>query len=205
MTQYKSVFTNEQELLSALLILHNGGNPIELDPMYNRGGFYKGAVQKPRLIFDLKPRVSDCPQGNAESLPLKSGSIGCMTLDPLFMFGIHGKTEQRYASVKMGILPDFIELERHYKAILREAWRVLKQNGVLIFKCQDYTDGKTTMTHAMVYNWAVVQGFYAKDIAILVRENKIYNPKVNQRHLRKAHTYFWVFVKVRAKNVDNIR
>jgi hypothetical protein len=143
MTHYKSVFTDEQELLNTLLTLHNNGEPIDLDPMYNRGGFYKGAVQKPRLIFDIKPRVDGCPKGDAESLPLPDNSINCMLLDPLFMFGIHGKSKQHYASVKMGILPDFKELERHYKAIFREAWRVLKHNGILIFKCQDYTDNSS--------------------------------------------------------------
>ena len=68
-------------------------------------------------------------------------------------------------------------------------------SGVLIFKCQDYTDSKTTMTHSLVYSWATEQGFYAKDLAILVKPNKIYNGKTTQRHLRKIHTYFWVFIK----------
>jgi hypothetical protein len=124
-----------------------------------------------------------------------------MILDPLFLFGLHGKTKEYHISQKMGILRDFAELERHYKAIIKEAHRLLKVKGVLIFKCQDYTDSKTTMTHAFVYNWAVEQGFYAKDFAILVRENKIYNHKLNQKHLRKVHTYFWVFIKRRGANV----
>jgi ubiquinone/menaquinone biosynthesis C-methylase UbiE len=75
----------------------------------------------------------------------------------------------------MGILKDFNELKDNYTAILKEARRVLKFNGVLVFKCQDFTDSKTTMTHSYVYNWAVTQGFYAKDLAILVRPNKVCN------------------------------
>jgi hypothetical protein len=34
---------------------------------------------------------------------------------------------------------------------------------------------------------------------VLIRENKIYNSKVKQRHLRKVHTHFWVFVKIISK------
>jgi hypothetical protein len=114
MKHYKSVFYDEQELLNTILTLHNGGRPIELDPMYNRGGIYKkGLVEKPRLIFDILPRVDGCPKGDAEKLPCDSGSIGCMILDPLFLFGAHGKTKDYYISGKMGILPDFSELERH--------------------------------------------------------------------------------------------
>ena len=45
---YKSIFTNEQELLNAILILHNDSNDIELDPMYNKGNFYKDIIDKPK-------------------------------------------------------------------------------------------------------------------------------------------------------------
>jgi hypothetical protein len=51
------------------------------------------------------------------------------------------------------------------------------------------------MTHCFVYEWAIRYGFYAKDIAILVKPNKITNPNTKQRHLRKIHTYFWIFKK----------
>ncbi len=193
MEHFKSVFTNEQDLLKAILQIHNNANPIELDPMYYKGGFYKNGVERPKYIFDISPRVDYCPKGNAENLPIESNSITCMILDPLFIFGLHGNTEKYYISQKMGILKDFNELKDNYTAILKEARRVLKFNGVLVFKCQDFTDSKTTMTHSYVYNWAVTQGFYAKDLAILVRPNKVCNTNTVQRHLRKIHTYFWVF------------
>jgi DNA modification methylase len=89
----------------------------------------------------------------------------------------------------------WIDLQALYKGILKEAHRVLGNKGVLIFKCQDYTDSSSTMTHALVYNWATEIGFYAKDLAILVKPNKVTNPNTKQRHLRKIHTYFWVFQK----------
>ena len=91
---------------------------------------------------------------------------------------------------------NFNDLKTCYIGILREAYRVLKRNGILIFKCQDYTDGKTTMTHCLVWLWAVRIGFYAKDIAILnLPITKVYNGNLKQRHLRKTHCYFWVFKK----------
>jgi hypothetical protein len=52
------------------------------------------------------------------------------------------------------------------------------------------------MTHCYVWQWAQQIGFYAKDLAILnIPQTKIYNGNLTQRHLRKVHTYFWVFVK----------
>ena len=91
---------------------------------------------------------------------------------------------------------NFAELKKCYQGILSEAYRILKRNGLLIFKCQDYTDNRTTMTHCLVWMWAVQIGFYAKDIAILnLPIAKIHNGNLVQRHLRKSHCYFWVFQK----------
>ena len=195
MKHYKSVFDNEQELLKALIDIHLEGSRIELDPMYFKGNFYKNGIKKPNMRFDIKPQVLFCTQGDARNLPLEGESIGSMILDPPFMFGIHGKTKEYYSSRTHTIFQSFTELEGLYGDILKEAYRLLKKGGTLIFKCQDYTDSKTTMTHALVYNWATEQGFYAKDLAILVKPNKVYNPNTTQRHLRKIHTYFWVFIK----------
>lgn len=193
---YKSVFENEQELLEALIDIHLDGKDIECDPMFFKGKFYKDGVNVPKLIFDLNPQVEHCQKGNAESLPLESGSLQSVILDPPFLFGIHGKTKDYYSSKTHTIYKDFDELYVAYEAIIKEAHRVLGKKGILIFKCQDYTDSSTTMTHVHAYHLATLQGFYAKDLAILVKPNKITNPNTTQRHLRKIHTYFWVFKKV---------
>ena len=196
MKHYKSVFTNEQELLKAIIDIHLNGMPIHCDPMYFKGNFYKDGIAKPFYRFDINPpEESDCAKGDARNLPFKDDYLNNIILDPLFLFGIHGKVKQYYTSRTMGVYKNFQELEKDYKAFLKESYRILKKKGVLIFKCQDYTDSKTTMTHALVYNWATEIGFYAKDIAILVKPNKVYNPNTIQRHLRKIHTYFWVFEK----------
>jgi len=192
---YKSVFDKESDLLKALVDLHLGGRDIELDPMYFKGAFYKDGLSEPKLKFDIHPRQLGVVEADAKNLPLDDGSISRMILDPLFLFGIHGKVKEYYTSSTMGVYKDFAELESEYRGLLKEAKRVLKPKGILIFKCQDYTDSKTTMTHALVYNWATELGFYAKDLAILVKPNKVYNGNTTQRHLRKIHTYFWVFQK----------
>ena len=206
MKHYKSVFENEQELLKAIINIHLGGNNIELDPMYFKGAFYKDGVERPDYCYDINKEViwkekigvgKRIPElGDARNLNWHDdNSFNNMILDPLFLFGLHGKAKDYYTSTTMGIYKNFQELEKDYKALLKEAYRILKKKGILIFKCQDYTDSKTTMTHSLVYNWALERGFYAKDLAILVKPNKIYNGNLTQRHLRKIHTYFWVFVK----------
>ena len=189
-----SVFSSEQELLKSVIGLHSPAG-IELDHMYYKGNFYK-EIASPRLIFDLMPQTDNCPQADAMRLPIESCSINSMILDPPFMFGIHGKTKEYYSSRTHGILKNFQELKSLYIDILTEAWRVLKSDGTLFFKCQDYTDSTTTMVHCYVWKWAIEIGFYPKDLAVLhLPKNKVYNPYLTQRHMRKVHSYFWVFKK----------
>lgn len=193
-----SFFDNESECISALLEIHNKGRPIDCDPMYNQGMFYNkpgSNVAKPRLRFDINS-YADCACADATKLPLASKSIDSIILDPPFMFGTHGKTYNNRIQKRYSMFSSLAELELCYRGILREAYRVLRRGGVLIFKCQDYTDSRTTMTHCLIWQWAQQIGFYAKDLAILnLPKSKIYNPRLQQRHLRKTHCYFWVFCK----------
>lgn len=191
----KSVFDDEQMLLASLIDIHLNGNKIQCDPMFFKGNFYKDGIDLPNLCFDLNPQENWIKQADATNLPIENNSLDNIILDPPFLFGIHGKAGEYYSSKTHTIFKDFVELKKLYIGILSEANRVLKKKGILIFKCQDYTDSKTTMTHCLVYNWATELGFYAKDLAILVKPNKITNPNTTQRHLRKIHTYFWVFIK----------
>jgi len=196
MQHFKSVFNNEQELLKAIISLHLNGKDIELDPMFNHGAFYKDGVNKPKYTFDIAPNpLYHTNYGDAKNLFFRNNDIESMILDPPFMFGIHGKTLENTCVKRYTMYDSLKTLEFEYKQILIESYRILKPDGILIFKCQDYTDSKTTMTHCLVYNWAVDLGFYAKDLAILNKEHKIFNGNTKQRHLRKTHTYFWVFQK----------
>lgn len=193
-----SFYDNETILIRALLRIHNKNNPIDCDPMYNKGHFYLNSdfmIEKPQYRFDINPH-KDCLRGDARDLPLADNSIQCIILDPPFMFGSHGKTDGSRLTKRYTMFNNFDELENCYVKILAEAYRVLKKGGICIFKCQDYTDSITTMTHCLVWKWACDLGFYPKDIAILnLKMSKISKPALRQRHLRKTHCYFWVFQK----------
>ena len=83
-----------------------------------------------------------------------------------------------------------------------EFYRILNENGILIFKCQDkISSGKQYMSHVFIVNQAVQIGFYPKDLFILLSKNRIvanWQAK-NQKNARKYHSYFWVFQKCNKK------
>jgi hypothetical protein len=191
-----TVYQSEQELLKAIIKIHCPFG-FYLDPMYFKGNFYKN-IPEPVFRGDITPIADYVFNIDATNLKgFENNSIPDMILDPPFLFEIRNRKNSNYGANTHGILKGYSELENLYKSILKEAHRVLKLKGILVFKCQDFTDSKTTMTHCLVYNWAVGQGFYAKDLAILwLPKNKIYNSKLTQRHLRKTHSYFWIFQKI---------
>lgn len=188
----KSVSESDTEILNAFRQLYLDGDEFDLDPTYSKGIFYR-EVEEPRLKFDLSPQVEGVVQADCTNLPLMSNSINSAVFDPPFMFGTHGQTKNNKMNKRFTMFDTFEELKYMYKRALSEFQRVLNFNGFLFFKCQDYTDSKTTMTHCLVYNWAVERNYYAKDLYILVATGgRIYNPNLRQRHARKFHSYWWV-------------
>jgi hypothetical protein len=201
-----TVHGSDQMILLAIMQLHLGGLPFELDPAYSVGTMYEGGVPKPRLKYDLFPgpgvKRADC-----RSLPLEAGTIRSIAFDPPMQWGCHGtnnpsntKTRGYSCSTTMNNrftqFKTFDQLEDLYTGALDEFHRILKRKGVLAFKCMDYTDSRSTMTHVLVYNWAVERNFYARDLFIKVkRDGKVYNPNKVQRHARKEHSYWWIFEK----------
>jgi hypothetical protein len=88
-----------------------------------------------------------------------------------------------------------------YTKELKEYYRVLQENGILIFKCQDtVSGGKNYFSHVWIMNKAYEIGFYPKDLFILISKHRIISGKhKNQQHARKFHSYFWVFKKEKSK------
>src|SRR5688572_9558731 len=85
----------------------------------------------------------------------------------------------------------------YFKAGL-EAYRTLKWNGVLIVKCQDEVSAnRQWLTHVEIINYYEKIGYYTKDLFVIVRTNKAGITRlIKQKHARKNHSYFLVFVKI---------
>lgn len=198
----KSVGYDQGEIIRNILKLHAPEGKIDCDPTFSTGAFYDGTgIEAPRLRFDIRPQADGVVQADARALPIENDCIGCMMLDPPFL-ATSGKSltegDGNRINRRFGVYSDEKSLHRCYADMLREAYRVLKPEGILIFKCQDkVSSGKQYLSHVFTINTAVKIGFYPKDMFVLIAKNRLvadWQTK-NQKHSRKYHCYFLVFQK----------
>jgi len=192
----KSVQNSDQDILLSIKKLYLNDDNFDLDPCFSKGVFYKNMIT-PRILYDKVPVTDNVIENDIiNGLPLDDKSIKSVIFDPPFMFGNHGKTSENKMTKRFSMFDKWDDLEVMYKKSLSEFYRVLEKGGIVAFKCQDYTDSKTTLTHCYVHNWALEEGFKVEDLFILhFTKGRIWNSKLKQRHARKFHSYWFVFKK----------
>lgn len=198
-----SVSYSDEEIINNILKLHVKNNIIDCDPTYSIGNFYnKTNIQPPKYKFDINPQVDGVEYADARNLPLRNDSINCLMFDPPFLATTGKSLEQsgggNIINKRFGVYPNEKILHKFYIDSMKEFYRVLNKDGILIFKCQDkVSSGKQYMSHVFIMNQAINIGFYPKDLFILIAKNRIIaNWQLkNQKHARKYHSYYWVFQK----------
>jgi hypothetical protein len=206
MTCIKSHYDNDQDIIRGIEELHNNGEPFELDVSFGRGMMYRDGVQAPKRKFDIAPQLPGVERADCQHLPFTDASVSSIIADLPHMFGNHGTNRPGQAArgysdpgamnAAYSQFASFEELSEVYRGALKEAARILRPKGLLVFKCCNFTDKRTTFTHCEVWQWAQAAGFYPKDLLIrTVNAGRAYNPALVQRHARKFHSYWWVFVK----------
>lgn len=194
----KTTSCNQEEIIKNIIKLYCPKG-IELDPTYSKGNFYKN-IKKPKYKHDIKPQTKDVLFGDCRKLSYNNESIESIMFDPPFIAGKSLKSEgiirNRFSSFK-----DMKECWEFYYYSLIEFYRILKNKGILIFKCQDtISGGKQYLSHVEIINYAIKLGFYPKDLFILISENRIIGrTHKKQQHARKYHSYFLVFIKEKNK------
>lgn len=207
----KNLSHDQGEIIRNILRLHVPGERIDCDPTFSIGAFYKGTgVEPPALRFDIEPQAEGVIKADARHLPLENESISCMIFDPPFL-ATKGKSltegKGNIINRRFGVFPDEDKLHRFYRDALKEAHRILKPDGILIFKCADkVSSGAQYFSHVFIMNEAVKAGFYPLDLFILLAKNRLVADwqARNQKTARKFNSFFWVFKKC-DKRVEYIR
>lgn len=198
----KSISFDEGEIIRSIQELHCP-NWFEVDPCYSVGRFYTDfGIPKPLFKFDIKPQADGVIECNANNLPFEDGTVESIMFDPPFLAGENTEGENtgiicsRFSQFKS--IPD---LWKWYDECIIEYGRILKDGGMLVFKCQDtVSSAKNYFSHCHIMNSAVRSGFYPKDMFILLAKNRIIGGNHHeQQHARKFHCYYWVFENGKSK------
>ena len=199
----KSFSYDQTEIIKNILYLHVQGGKIDCDPTYSIGAFYRDTgIDKPEYCFDIHPQGDGVEYGDSRNLPLQDSSIGCAMFDPPFLAttgkSLYEGVGNNILNRRFGVYPNEKELHQFYVDSLVEFYHILKDNGILIVKCQDkVSSGKQYLSHVFIINSAVDIGFYPRDLFILLAKNRLvaqWQIK-SQKNARKYHSYFIVFEK----------
>lgn len=186
-----------------VLSLYVKPGSIVADVTYGKGVFWR---RIPDGLYDL--RATDLRDGvDCRDLPYGDGEIDCVVLDPPYMHSpggtahtAHSPFEAHYRNNGSGNRTK----SKYHEAVLdlyeeagHEAFRVLRERGVLIVKCQDEVcSNRQRFTHVEIMQAYADMGFEAEDLFVAVRNNRPgVSRAVRQVHARKNHSYFLVFWK----------
>ena len=136
-------------------------------------------------------------------MPLENDSVNTIMFDTPFVISGEGYNDLKEGSgiisKRFTAFKSFDELKKMYSGSLKEFYRILKKDGIVIFKCQDcVASALNHFSHVYVMNEALRIGFYPKDLFVLLAQNRI-NDGRKQQHGRKFHCYYWVFKKTKCK------
>ena len=186
-----------------ILDLYVSAGSVIADVTYGKGVFWR---RVPRDRYELL--ATDVRDGvDCRDLPYGDGEIDCVVLDPPYMHTpggtaheVHIPFEEHYRNNASGNRTE----SKYHEAVLdlyrdagREAYRVLKDRGVLVVKCQDEVcSNRQRFTHVEIMRMYDDLGYVAEDLFVVMRNNRPgVSRAIRQIHARKNHSYFLIFWK----------
>jgi SAM-dependent methyltransferase len=197
-----SVWDGEDaELIERMLDFYPRKRPKRiLDATVNGGRFWRGSKRK-IIGLDIAGVHRPTIVGDNSRMPFADASFDVIVYDPPHIpnqgrdnqkdfhtrFGLGERSPKEHGYSFSYLFPDFV----------REAWRVLKTEGVLLCKITDYVhDHQYQWAHVDLIQAARARGFTACDCIIKTRKGPIIDPKWKiAHHSRRQHCYWLVFRK----------
>jgi len=193
--------TND-EIFPQVLQLYVPPGSLVADVTFGKGIFWKNI---PKSNYEL--RATDLQTGvDCRKLPYGDCTIDCVVSDPPYMHTPGGTAHQNHQNFEAYYNNNGTEnnSKKYHEAVLdlyftgaREAYRVLRPEGIYIVKCQDEVcANQQRLTHVEIINELSMMGFTIEDLFVVVRKNRPGVSRVlRQVHARKNHSYFLVFRK----------
>lgn len=202
----RSVDYNQESIMENIMRLY-GIREISLDITYSIGNFYKsGRIPQPKIKMDVCPQTVDTIKLEPlQAIPMGDESCECVVYDPPFVVSPKDSpsmtTEAKDGSVviqkRFASFYPLDELTETYYFHMKEFYRILKEGGFAIVKCQNVISGGKQI-NSPEYLWLIGEslGFDMIDKFVLVAKQRLISGKVKtQQHSRRYESYFLVFKK----------
>ncbi len=200
--------SDNAEVFPQILALHVEKGSTIADITFGKGVFWRHVSPKDYHLLSSDLKLGQC----WSRLPYEEASIDAVIFDPPYMEGLYRKTSAALAgsgthsafqeAYSNSTLQASGETRKYHDAVLQaylsvlpEIKRILRHSGKFIIKCQDEVSAnRQKLTHVELI-WAYeAQGFYCKDLFVVVRRNSPgISRLIKQEHARKNHSYFLVF------------
>lgn len=220
----RSVSYDQHSILKDIMDLHNDSKPFDVDLTYSIGAFYGAfkrrindteeeeyTIPRPKYTFDICPQDEETkkiePWGN---IPLEDGSVKSIVVDLPFVIAPRDsastKEDKEGSNITFKRFSSYYpvnELLNSYKHWMEEAYRILEDDGILIWKCQNtITGGKFLCSEEWSWLCAEAVGFEALDRFTLIAKARLHSGKIKtQQHARNFSSVFWVFKKSKKKSI----
>lgn len=194
---------DDSELLERMLEFYPRKRPRKiLDATVNGGRFWRGS-KRSVIGLDIDPKHRPSIVADNTTMPFKNGSFDAVIYDPPHVPN-QGKDNLKDFSTRFGLVLKSPKEQKYsfahmYPPFVQEAYRILKEEGVLFCKVSDYI-------HHHQYHWAHIDliqaakdiGFRPCDCIIKARKGPIIDPRwKNAHHSRRQHSYWLIFRKSR--------
>lgn len=194
-------FKEDAELIERMLDFYPRKRPRKiLDATVNGGRFWRGS-NRPIIGMDIDRHHNPNVVADNKAMPFKDVSLDVVVYDPPHIPN-QGRDNKKDFGTRFGLVLHSSK-ENHYTfthtfpPFLREAYRVLKKEGILLCKITDYV-------HHHRYQWAHIElisaarevGFTPCDCIVKIRKGPIIDPKwKTAHHTRRQHCYWIIFRK----------
>lgn len=215
-TIIKNISFDQKEILYNIMQLHNDGKPFDCDITASTLKFYeekpndKYNIPEPQYLFDVYPQFERVGKITPfQKIPLEDESIDSIIIDLPFVISPHNapsaKNPKEGSSLISKRFSSFYPVGELYENEywwLKEAFRILKPNGICVFKMQSTVSGGVQIWSVpFAFMAAQRLGFYVKDEFILEAKARLISAGKYkaQQHARKFTSTFWVFEKAEKK------
>jgi hypothetical protein len=192
---------SDAELIERMLDFYPRSTPKRiLDATVNGGRFWRGS-HRPVVGIDIQGKHRPDVVADNTQMPFAPSTFDVVVYDPPHIPN-QGTDKSKDFNFRFGLVVRSSKENKYtfthtFDPFLKEAWKMLRQEGVLLCKLTDYV-------HHHQYQWAHVDfieaarkvGFRACDCIIKIRNGPIIDPKwKTAHHSRRQHSYWLIFRK----------